>query len=222
MARRQRYERWYYYRRFKGAMDAMYKCGAWACLLLGFFAGVWFGSFFLGLFFWLAAIIYNAGFIARQQRDLARFWGEGDEAGLGRALKSGFVQYAAFGGIFLIFFCGAISRCNGPSSSVRGPSSTATTDASPAPQSQAPPAKTYSELSAALDEARVRFAKRAEGSIFTVRDAYIRSFEMRGNRPLIRTWANGGKISSVLKSICQEALHERGFEDPLFETEYNN
>jgi hypothetical protein len=80
--------------------------------------------------------------------------------------------------------------------------------------------KTYSELSAAMSEVRDRFAKRVEGSIYTTSDAYVRSYELRGNSPLIRTWAQNGKIGYVLSSICETTLREHGFEKPTFEREY--
>jgi hypothetical protein len=220
MPRRHQYERWYYYRRFKGAMDAMYKFGAWACLLLGLFAGIWFSSFWLGLFFFLGAIVYHSQFIARQQRELAQFWGEGEDPSFGRALKSGCTQYAIFSGVLLIFFCGALSRCSGPSSTTRTASSTPTTIASPAPSQPLRPAKTYSELSAAMSDARERFAKRVEGTIYTTSDAYVRSYELRDNSPLIRTWVRNGKISYVFHSVYETVLREHGFERPTFEKEY--
>jgi hypothetical protein len=93
----------------------MYKFGAIACLLPGIFGGIWFNSFWLGVCFFIGAILYHSHFIARQQDDLAQFWSEGDDQSVGRALRSGCVQYTIFIGVLLLFFNGALSRCSGPS-----------------------------------------------------------------------------------------------------------
>ena len=221
MPRRHQYERWYYYRWFKGAMDFMYKCGAWACLLLGFLGGIWLESVWLGLFFFLAAIAYHSQFIGRQQRDLAQFWGEGDDQSFVRALKSGCMQYGVFIAILVIFFYGALSRCRGPAPTAPSSSSPPHSAASSVPSQSPPPTNAYSELSAAMSEVHGRFAKRLEGTLYTTSDAYVRSYELRGGRPAIRTWAQNGKIGYVLRSICETTLHEHGFERPIFETEYS-
>jgi hypothetical protein len=220
MSRRHYYERRYYYRRFKGAMDGMYKLGGVSCLLLGIFAGIWFESFWLGLCFYVAAIIYHSQFIARQQRDLAQFWGEGDDQSVGRALKSGCVQYTVFIGVLLLFLNGALSRCSGPSARHRDTEPSKSTSASPALSlTPPPPATTYSQLEAAITEIHRRFAKRVENSIYTTHDAYVRSYDLDGDRPTVRTRVRDGKVGYVFHEICRTTLREYGIEAKI-ETEY--
>jgi len=216
MATRHYYERRYYYRFFKKGLDHRYKTAASSSLMLGFFALIWSGSFLLGVLFFSAAVCYHAYFIRRLQNDLARFWGEDDELAFLSLCKLTSIQYGIFLVVLFIFGYGAFSEKGTPTK----PNSSPINTSSPAPSQSSLPAKTYSELSDAMGDARARFAERIAGTtIYTTSDAYVRSYELRNNRPVIRVRING-KIGYVFENTYETTLRAHGFEKPTFEIDY--
>jgi len=55
---------------------------------------------------------------------------------------------------------------------------------------------------------------------YSSREAYVRTFELRNSRPVIRTWARDREVGDVFTSCIEAALRKRGWEDPLIETDY--